>query len=191
MKIKPTQKTGGVLLELSPEETQIPAQSIAAPPVFKLQKILVPIDFSDCSKKALEYAIPFAKQFGAELKLLHVVERYPAVPEMAPYDCENIEDATRELEKLRKSLGNSVRCSFFVRKGSPQPEIATAARDFDADLIIISTHGRTGLARVFLGSTTEKVVRSAPCPVLIVRECEREFVPDRATPSTPYDETSI
>jgi nucleotide-binding universal stress UspA family protein len=153
-----------------------------------LQNILVPIDFSDCSKKALEYAIPFAKQFGAELKLLHVVEPYPAVPEMGPYDCENIEDATRELEKLRKSFSNSVPCSVYVRTGPPQFEIAIAASELDADLIIISTHGRKGLARMFLGSTTEKVVRSAPCPVLIVREREREFVPNQ---STPYDETSI
>jgi universal stress protein A len=188
MKIKRTQKNGGVLLELGARETQIPAQSLAAAPIFKLQNILVPIDFSDCSKKALGYAIPFAKQFGAELKLLHVVEPYPAAPEMTPYDCENVEDATRELEKLGKSLGNTVPCSFSVRRGSPQSEIATAAREFDADLIIISTHGRKGLARMFLGSTTEKVVRFAPCPVLIVREGEREFVPDQ---STPYDETSI
>jgi universal stress protein A len=191
MKIKPTQKTGGVLLELGPEETQIPAQSITAAAVFKLQRILVPIDFSECSQKALEYAIAFAKQFAAELKLVHVVEPYPAVPEMAPYDCENIEDATRELETLRKRLGNTVPCSFLVRKGSPPSEIATVAKDVDADLIIISTHGRKGLARMFLGSTTEKVVRFAPCPVLIVRAHEREFVPDQSTPSAPYDESWI
>jgi universal stress protein A len=185
MKIRPTSNTRGVLVELGPEETQIPAQSLAAPPVFRLRKILVPIDFSDCSKKALDYAIPFARQFGAELNLLHVVEPYPAIPEMAPYDAENIEDGRLELEALRKDLGNVGPCSTLVRKGAPPTEITSAARDLDADLIIISTHGRTGLSRVFLGSTAERVVRSAPCPVLIVRECEREFVPDQ---SMPYPE---
>src|SRR5689334_23116598 len=101
MKFKPTSKSRGVVVELGPEETQIPAQSLATAPVFKLRKILVTIDFSDCSKKALAYAIPFARQFDAELNLLHVVEPYPAVPEMAPFDVETIEDGRLELEKLQ------------------------------------------------------------------------------------------
>jgi nucleotide-binding universal stress UspA family protein len=187
MKIRPTSKTRGVVVELGPEETQIPAQSLVAAPVFKLQKILVPIDFSDCSKKALDYAIPFARQFGAELHLLHVVEPYPAVPEMAPYDAETIEEGCLKMEGLRKQLGNVGPCSTFVRKGAPPTEITSAARELEADLIIISTHGRTGLSRMFVGSTTEKVVRSAPCPVLIVRECEREFVPNQTIPYPPRD----
>jgi universal stress protein A len=182
MKIKPTSKTRGVVVELGPEESQIPAQSLATASVFKLRKILVPIDFSDCSKKALAYAIPFARQFGAELNLLHVVEPYPAVPEMAPFDAETTEDGRLELEALRKELGNAVSCSTLVRLGAPPTEITSAARDLDADLIVISTHGRKGLSRMFLGSTAEKVVRSAPCPVLIVRESEREFLPDQPIP---------
>jgi universal stress protein A len=182
MKIRPTSNAGGVVVELGPEETQIPAQSLAAEPVFKLRKILVPIDFSDCSKKALNYAIPFARQFGAELKLLHVVEPYPAAPEMMPYDAETIEYGLLEMEALRKELGNVGPCSILVRKGAPPTEITSAAKDVEADLIIISTHGRKGLSRMFLGSTAERVVRSAPCPVLIVRECEHEFVPERSMP---------
>jgi universal stress protein A len=177
MKIKPTSKTRGVLVELGPEESQIPTPA----PVFKLRKILVPIDFSDCSKKALAYAIPFAKQFGAELTLLHVVEPYPAVPEMAPYDVETVEEGRLELEELKKSLGGAVRFTTLVRLGAPPTEITSAARELDADLIVISTHGRKGLSRVFLGSTAEKVVRSASCPVLIVRESEHEFIPDQST----------
>jgi universal stress protein A len=182
MKIKRTSKTRGVVLELGPEEAQIPAQSLAATPVFKLRKILVPIDFSDCSKKALAYAIPFARQFGAELNLLHVVEPYPAVPEMAPFDYETIEEGRLELEVLRKGLGNIETCRTLVRMGAPATEITGAAKDLDADLIILSTHGRKGLSRMFLGSTAERVVRSAPCPVLIVRESEHEFVPDQCIP---------
>ena len=86
MKFKPTNKPGGVVVELGPKEAQLPVTSAeretAALPVFKLKKILVPVDFSDCSNKALQYAIPFAKQFDAELTLLHVVQPYLPVPEI-------------------------------------------------------------------------------------------------------------
>jgi universal stress protein A len=176
MKIKPTSNTGGVLVELRPEETQLPAQSVATAPEFKLKTILVPMDFSDCSKKALQYACPFAKQFGAELKLLHVIEPYPAVSEMVPYDHETGDECRQKLQELQKALGDAIPCSIELRTGISHVEIANAARELGADLIILSTHGRQGFARMILGSTTEKVVRFAPCPVLIVRECEREFI---------------
>ena len=185
MKIKPTHKAGGVLVELAPEETQIPAQSASTAPAFRLKTILVPVDFSDCSKKALQYAVPFAKQFCAELKLLHVVELHPAGSEMAPYDFENVADGRKELQALQKTLGDSVTSSIFVRTGTPYLEIAEAARELGADLIVISTHGRKGFSRMFFGSTTEKIVRNAPCPVLIVRERERELVANRRDSAAP------
>jgi nucleotide-binding universal stress UspA family protein len=176
MRIKPTAKAGGVLVELGPQEAQIPAQALQIAPVFKLQRILVPIDFSECSRKALQYAVPFARQFGAELKLLHVLEPYPAVPEMAPYDFNDIQDCREELDALQKGIGAGVRCSTCLRKGTPHSQIAEAAREFGADMIIISTHGRKGFSRMLLGSTSEKMARHAPCPVLIVRECQHEFI---------------
>lgn len=189
MKIKPTSKTGGVLVELGPQESQLPSPSFSPEvlPAFRLKKILVPVDFSDCSKKALQYAIPFARQFGADLKLLHVVEPYPAVPEMSPYDFDNIADGKAQLEALRQALGDAVPASTSLRAGMPHMEIAEAAREFGIDLIILSTHGRKGLSRMVLGSTAEKVVRRAPCPVLIVRESEREFVPVNSIPPRRRD----
>jgi nucleotide-binding universal stress UspA family protein len=177
MKVKRASKNGGVVVELSSNESQVPAQAVAVGPAFKIEKVLVPVDFSDCSKKALEYAIPFAKQFGAELNLLHVLEPYPAVPEMAPFDADTIEDAHREMALLQKAVGKKVRTTSTWRNGTPYREIPEAARELGADLIIISTHGHKGLARMVLGSTTEKVVRYAPCPVLIVRETEHDFIP--------------
>jgi len=174
MKFKPTSKTGGVLVELGPEENQLPASAGQQP--FKLKNILVPVDFSECSQKALQYAIPFAKQFGAELALLHVVQPYPAVPEMANVDIESIQDAREKLAQTSATLDKAVRRKTLVRLGNPEREIVDGAKEYGSDLIIISTHGHTGLARVFLGSTTENVVRQAPCPVLVVREREREFV---------------
>lgn len=183
MKIKLSPKTGAVRVELRPEEAQIPAQSIATDPIFKLQKILVPVDFSDCSNKAVEYAIAFAKQFGSELFLLHVVEPHPVVPEMGQYDPDMIHDRRADLAALQKSIGRPVRSTASLRTGTPHMEIAGAAEDLGIDLVIIATHGRKGLSRVVLGSTTEKVVRHAPCPVLIVRETEREFLSNRCCTS--------
>ena len=183
MKIKPTSKKNGVLVKLSRQESQLPSSSI-----FELETILVPVDFSDCSKKALQYAIPFAKQFGAELILMHVVEPYVTVPEMGPIEVATAEQGEASLKELQKTVGDGVHCYTTLRTGMPCLEIVKAAQELRADLIVISTHGRRGLTRVVFGSTTEKVVRHAPCPVLIVRESEREFVqPFDLAISKPYE----
>jgi nucleotide-binding universal stress UspA family protein len=180
MKIRPTARTGGVVVELRRGESQFPTTfSGQAPPplpAFKLKSILVPVDFSDCSIKALQYAIPFAKQFHAELSLLYVVQRYAQIPEMARVDVESAQDGEKRLEELRRSVLNAVPVKTFLRTGEADAEIISLAKESGIDLIIISTHGRTGLAHVLLGSTAERIVRRAPCPVLVVRESEREFV---------------
>ena len=150
----------------------------------KLQNILVPTDFSKPSRKALRYAISFAGQFAARITLLHVVE-----PRILPYDeyplRELILDDKELMKAARATLGRLCRDeridSFLLRErlirlGSPSEEIANAARELQVDLIIIATHGYTGLKHIFIGSTTERVIRHAPCPVLVVREKEREFV---------------
>jgi universal stress protein A len=173
MKFKPTNR-GGVVVEMGPQEEQMPAQPAA---VFRLRKILVPVDFSEHSRKALEYAIAFAKQFGAELNLVHVVRPYPVGPEMAPVDIESVQDAKSELEVMRKQVAETVYCQTSMRTGDPCLEIIDAAKQLDVDLIIISTHGRTGLAHLVLGSTAEKLVRHADCPVLVVRREEHDFIP--------------
>jgi nucleotide-binding universal stress UspA family protein len=154
----------------------------ATAPAFQLKKILVPIDFSECSKKALQYAIPFARQFGAELILLHLVQQYPEVTDEIPMALAPVEDIQTDLEALRKMVGDTVPSQALVQLGDPRVEITKAAKELSADLIILSTHGRTGLERVLLGSTAEKVVRHAGCPVLVVRELEHEFIAE-----TPRD----
>jgi nucleotide-binding universal stress UspA family protein len=91
---------------------------------------------------------------------------------------ELIKSARAELEKLSDSaLGPDGHCQVSVRGGVPWQEVVDAARESDADLIIVATHGHTGLAHVLLGSVAERVVRHAPCPVLVVRERERDFLP--------------
>lgn len=184
MKFKPKNKPGGVIVELGPKEAQLPGTASAVLPAFKLKKILVPVDFSDCSNKALQYAIPFARQFDAELTLLHVVQPFVAIPEMPSVDAALIQSQMREagknqLDTLRRTIDEEIPSKTMLRVGSPHVEIINAAKESGIDVIILSTHGRTGLTHVFLGSNAERVVRHAGCPVLIVREQEHEFVASR------------
>ena len=147
----------------------------------QIRSILVPIDFSPASEKALAYAVPLAKLCGAKLTLLHVLEPV-ATPDFAAFplalDNEREARASRvQLERVAKDLKiHSVAEKFLVRNGRAYNEITSAARTLKADLIVISTHGRTGLKHVLMGSTAERVVQHAPCPVLVVRPKEREFV---------------
>jgi len=157
-------------------------------PLIGLKKILVPIDFSDHSKKALRYALPFARQFNAQLELMYVVE-----PTIYPSDFgfgqvgfpdvekELHEKATQELAALiESSVPLSIRSSSVVSTGIPFVEITTYAQAEDIDLIIVATHGRTGVEHILFGSTAEKIIRKAPCPVLVVRAEEHDFINERA-----------
>ena len=145
-------------------------------PAFKLKKILVPIDFSKISKDALPYAVLLAGHFGSEVILLNVVEMFPIDhlqgPELTNQTMVPVmKQAEADLEHMAASLSKSagVRSSAIVRRGTPFAEICHAAKTLGADLIVLTTHGYTGLKHVWLGSTAERVVRHAPCPVLAVR----------------------
>jgi len=193
MKAKPTKHPGEVVLELNRRDEPLLAaadKSRASSP-FRLKKILVPIDFSDCSKKALRYALPLAKQYGAALTLLYVVvvPSYYGVgdaggfnyasfePDFSSIEAELRAGGEKQLSALAvDELRDEVESLALVRTGAPAIEIIEVARSLPADLIVISTHGRTGLKHVWLGSVAEHVVRRAPCPVLVVRELEHEFV---------------
>ena len=148
-----------------------------------VKTILVPFDFGDPALHALAFARGLAERFGAALHLLHVVpsphlETYPAVTPFspAPYFVprEIIDDMVKDAERrLEHVLGSSQRQAFrartFVTTGDPRQEILAHAAHEHVDLIVMGTHGRTGAAHLFLGSVAEKVVRTAPCPVLTVR----------------------
>ena len=147
-----------------------------------LRRILVPMDFSPDSHKALRYAIPFCEQFGAELFLLNVVEPLAFADLSAfPLAAENERVVAACQAKLNsiarhKKVPRGLVSKTIVRQGQSFVEIAEAARTLKVDLIIISTHGYTGLKHVLLGSTAERVIRHAPCPVLVIRDHERDFV---------------
>jgi universal stress protein A len=145
--------------------------------------MLVPIDFSDYSKNALGYAINFAKHFKAELHLIYVVEPviYPpdfsmgqiAIPSV---DLEMDKRAKDELKNLAdKQIPSDLKINILVKTGKPFIEIIETAAEIDADLIIIATHGHSGMEHILFGSTAEKVVRKAPCPVLTLREPVKGF----------------
>jgi nucleotide-binding universal stress UspA family protein len=139
------------------------------------KRILVPLDFSEPSKRAACFARAWAKLFGAHIYLLHVVEpvTFMSGLETSPLAMSNrdvAQTAKNVLETFARSeLPEKAHVSVLVRKGKAYDEIVKAARSLDIDLIIIPTHGYRGLARAMLGSTAERVVRLAPCPVLTLR----------------------
>lgn len=183
-------------MKLGPRETQLPAGAGATTtpvmPVFKLKEILVPVDFTEGTEKALSYAVPFAQQSNATLTLLHVMETpYLAVAEMGVIvDYDNQAEIAKELETLRARFAGKVRCQTLMRKGVVESEIINVAKELGSDLIILSTHGRTGLDRLLMGSTVEKVVRRAGCPILVVRPHEHDFIASDST-EWPGSEASL
>lgn len=141
----------------------------------QIRSILVPIDFSAASSQALKYAAALAVQFGAKITILNVVQPV-ATPDFAynPLMMDNhkvVAHTRKELERVPVSQGVDPDLieKVEVRNGVPFHEITEAAESLRVNLIVISTHGYTGLTHMLLGSTAERVVRHARCPVLVVR----------------------
>jgi universal stress protein A len=142
-----------------------------------LKRILVPVDFSSESLSAVRFARDWAARFRAAVCLLHVTEpvipapSFGAQPIAVPLPPRGLRARLKaELEKIaKKELPRTIKTTVEIREGIPYDAIVTAAKKLKADLIIISSHGRTGLVRFFMGSTAERVVRHAPCPVLTLR----------------------
>jgi len=145
-----------------------------------LKNILVPLDLSEMSLKSLRYAVPFAGQFGGKITLLHVL-RPPVCTSDFPYPgpagLDHLDVMERRLEETRRAeIPAEIPVDLIVRQGFAFESIIQTAHDIHADLVIASTHGYTGLSRALIGSTAENIVRHAPCPVLVVRELETDFV---------------
>lgn len=154
-------------------------------PNLRVKSVLVPTDFSEESVKAVQYGSAFAEKFNAQLLLLHVVPPAPvfagleAVPLVAD-DPKILKDIEGQLALFaRNHIPTGVAVTQLVRFGSPFEEVVSIANARNIDLIILSTHGHTGIKRVAFGSTAERIVNRAGCPVLVVRQKEREFVGER------------
>jgi len=143
-----------------------------------VKKILYATDFSKASERALQEAIEQAKRNRAELLVVHVIEPVPYVSgeefgagelyvkleEIAKREAQS--SMAKLMQRLKKA---KVRAQSFLFKGSAHDQIVKAARSKKADMIVIGTHGRTGLSKLFMGSVAGKVVSSAACPVVTVR----------------------
>jgi universal stress protein A len=175
MKLKATPRARKVVVELESPEENLPPIALSE---LRLKKILVPIDFSAQSRKAFHYAISFAKQFNAEILLLHVVEMVPApdVLESGSFNIQLRDAAADGLAEWKKQSSRQAPVQTELRDGSPFREIVRVADESNIDLIILGTQGRSGLSHFLIGSTAERVVRHAPCPVMVVREREHDFL---------------
>lgn len=151
----------------------------------KLDRILVPMDFSENSKAALQYARGLAEQFGAEVHLLHVISNDTTMAigsdgffSVSDSVMQEIRDAvTRQLQESAATIQNSVKQVVQeTREGAPFAEIVQYAKSNDIDMIVLGTHGRTGISHLLIGSVAEKVVRKARCPVLTIPLTDHEFV---------------
>jgi universal stress protein A len=148
-----------------------------------MKRILVPVDFSEPSLHALEYAITFGQPFKAEFVVIFVLDPISFTPPVSPFGVEV--DTGMLFEELQRSgrdqltrlAANLKKRRVAVRTllhiGTPYQVIVETAKKLRVDIIIMATHGRTGLSHLFLGSVAEKVVRSATCPVLTVRGSKR------------------
>lgn len=151
----------------------------------QVKRVMVATDLSAPAERALTHGVHLAETTGAELEVIHVSDPLQAPPGCSGSEYLHRQDRWRHHieEELRLAVqrhatqGPGPKVELIAVEGSPAHEIVRAARDRDADLIIVATHGRTGLRRVILGSTAEQVVRFASCPVLVVREKQAEVLP--------------
>ena len=162
--------------ESTANDSELPATGTKS----RLKKILVATDFSECSRKALDYATSLGRQFNAELIILHVIEAMPPqfrIVEAMLMENSLHDEAVHQLQEWSAHLGPEVKVTTVLREGSPaSKEIVEVAKQLEADLVVIGNHGRKALERRLMGNTAERVVRFAPCPVLVIKETERDFV---------------
>ena len=150
-----------------------------------IQRILCPTDFSVCADFALDYALMLAGYSGARIQLLAVFEPFTYAQGSELFESQyDMAGAAMEIEAaFKKQLDDRVaslkskteRVTGLFSVGLPFLEIIHTAKNQNADLVVMGTHGRTGMEHVLLGSVAEKVVRKAPCPVLIVKHPEHKF----------------
>jgi nucleotide-binding universal stress UspA family protein len=140
--------------------------------------IVLPTDFSDYSLRALPYAIDLAARYGARLKVIFVNEPSMQVSDVAwvgvderVMNEDHAREARRHLEKLiLEQVPRDVPADAEILTGNAVDEVIRYARDVNADLIVMATHGRSGVSHMLMGSTAEQVVRKAPCPVLTLKQ---------------------
>jgi nucleotide-binding universal stress UspA family protein len=169
------------------QDTSKVPQARDNPLEFKIERILVPLDFSPASTEALDYAVGLAKQFRAAIHLVHIYppDEASSVPDAGHLlfqSAEAIERLNEELTGIHHKHVPTFRPeNCHVRRGRPYEQIVRLAHEIDADVIALATRGHSGLKHLLLGSTAERVVRSAPCPVLVARKRKKRSKATRET----------
>jgi len=155
--------------------------------MIRIKNILVPTDFSDFSKYALDYALTLAQTFEARITLIHVTPEkdLDAIRQISPYlEPGRLEELLKQRESedrkqldefISSEMQKGIKTETIHRVGTPFLEIIKAAREKEVDLIVMATHGRSGLSHILFGSVAEKVVRKSTCPVLSIRPPGHEF----------------
>ncbi|MGB0130548.1 universal stress protein [Chlorobium sp.] len=141
-----------------------------------IQKIICPVDFSGLSRKALQYANEFARLSNGKIFLVGVVENDPTINYSHGLEAERAEEEKKLEALIEEEQIAGIVADYVIYEGFPEECILDYAKRQDADIIIMGSHGRRGLKRMILGSVAEHVVRRAPCPVLVVKENEHEFI---------------
>jgi universal stress protein A len=151
--------------------------------MIKIEGVLVPVDFSKQSILATKFAASLAQEYNSKLYLMHVREHLPIYVQTEFTDYEafqkrrNEEDKTELSRIIPQAIKEMIPVEEILEFGSPAHHaIVKTARELDVDLIVIATHGRTGLSHVMLGSVAEHVIRHAPCPVFVVRNPKDKYV---------------
>ena len=163
-----------------------------------IKRILVPVDFSDHAEAALAHAVELGRTHDAQLLLLFVVEE-PAFPSFygagAAMLYDDLPDVRERAQEALDEWASNIdeprpRMSTHVAEGPAGPTIVEFAEEWQADLIVIASLGRTGLERMMLGSVAEKVVREASCPVFVLKSSTSSLVPGRSPVETSADAAS-
>lgn len=145
------------------------------------KKILCPVDFSQFSQEVVDYAVDLAIKYGAELHIMHVI---PNMTYFTPYESfltpENLVAIEKHIQDqvendFEKVLKQNVPAKKVIRTGVPFVEIIDYAKSESIDLIVMGTHGRSGIEHILIGNVAEKVVRKSPCPVMTIRPKGKEF----------------
>ena len=150
--------------------------------MFNIKNILLPTDFSKLSLSAAQYAVDLAKQYNAKIHLLHVIEKTPPILTIHSLDLseekiiKSIEDDAREsLNSTAAKLSEGgAEILTVLKKGLDYEEIVNYSQQNGTDVIVIATHGRTGILHTLIGSVAEKVIRYAKCPVLVITPTGKE-----------------
>ncbi|MEI8032622.1 MAG: universal stress protein [Chlorobiaceae bacterium] len=144
--------------------------------MISIKKIICPIDFSELSRKSLQYANEFAKLSGGEIFLVGVVENDPTINYSHGLEPERAEAEKKLAALIEEEKIAGIVADYVIYEGFAEECIIDYAKRKEADVIIMGSHGRRGLKRLFLGSVAEHVIRRAPCPVLVVKSTEHEFI---------------